>query len=102
MKEERTEQVGPELAVAAADIDEESEEQETVIRGMDVNANKDTIDATDAIPELSVPAADIEDDVMEKETKPLNVEGDADSGRCTNLSCLLNIALDRVQEIVSK
>ena len=84
------------MSVAAAD--EENTGQETIINIMEVNVNREP-----DIPELSVPAADIiEEEIMDKETKPLSVEGDDGNDRCTNLSCLLNVALDSIQEIVSK
>ena len=101
---DETDSLGPELSVSAADIEEEIEIQESVINEMKAKEPQ--------VPELSVAAADMEEELKDQDstlkvtkeeaTKPLEDDGDAGDERCTNLSCLLNVALDNIQEIINK
>ena len=103
-KNVETDSLGPELSVSAADIEEEIEIQESVINEMKAKEPQ--------VPELSVAAADMEEELKDQDstlkvtkeeaTKPLEDDGDAGDERCTNLSCLLNVALDNIQEIINK
>ena len=108
---DETDSLGPELSVSAADIEEEIEIQESVINVMEATEPQVPIE-TNVVPELSVAAADMEEELedqdstlkvtKEEATKPLEDDGDAGDERCTNLSCLLNVALDNIQEIINK